>query len=92
MEVYLTALTFGKVVQAAAEFGISVDELIEDAALLHLQVMAADLFEREFHQAKMEAEQAHQPSLKRWEYEKQHRQPSWAKGQGSQVSPMGPKV
>ena len=88
MEVYLSAVTFGKVVQAAAEFEVTVDELIEEAALAILKVKAAELFEREFHEAKMEADQADRPSLKRYEYEKQHRQPAWAKD--PKPKPPGP--
>lgn len=79
MEVYLPALTFGMIVQAAYEFGTTVDELMEEAAQAILRVKAGELFEREFIEAKLEADQRNVPSLKRYEFEKQYRQPAWAK-------------
>ena len=82
-EVYLPALTFSLAVQCAAEFGLSVDELMDEAMLAHIPRKAAELFEREFFEAKMEADQDNQPSVKRWEFEKVYRKPSWAKDTGA---------
>ena len=48
MEIYLPALTFGRALQAAAEFGITVDELVAEATHEHLKRMASEMFEREF--------------------------------------------
>ena len=79
MEVYLSALTFGMIVQAAYEFGTTVDDLMEEAAQAILRVKAAELFEREFIEAKLEADQRDAPSVKRYEFEKQYRKPAWAK-------------
>ena len=85
-EVYVPALTFSKAVQAAAEFEMSVDELVDEAILAHLRVKAAELFEREFYEAKMEADRG-PVSLKRYEFEQMYRKPSWAKDQGYRPQP-----
>ena len=89
-EIYLSALTFGKAVQAAAEFDMTVDELAEEAMIAHLQVKAAELFEREFHAARMEADRG-PVSLKRYEFESMYRKPSWVKEQGSTPSQRSPE-
>lgn len=80
-EVYVPALTFSMAVQAAAEFGVTVDELVHEAIMAHLLVKACELFEREFHVARMEADQG-PISLKRYEFERTYRKPSWAKHSG----------
>ena len=87
-EVYLPALTFSYAVQAAAEFGMTVDELMDEAMIAHLRVKAGELFEREFYEAKREVDQGNGPSLKRYEFERTYRKPSWAKDQGGRTQPQ----
>jgi hypothetical protein len=91
MEVYLSALTFGKIVLAASEFGMTVDELMEEAAHTILRAKAAELFEREYAEAKWEADQGSGPSLQRYEFERQFRRPSWAKDATNQPPPQPPR-
>ncbi len=89
-ELYVSALTFGKSVQAAAEFEMTVDELAEEAMLAHLRVKAAELFEREFYAAKMEADQG-PISLKRYEFERTYRRPAWDKDSGPRPPDRSPE-
>ena len=86
-ELYVSAVPFGMIVHAAAEFGMSVDELAEEAVIAHLKVKAGQLFEREFQEAKLEADQSNQPSLKRYEFERDYREPYWAKDPNKKPPP-----
>ena len=84
MEIFLPAITFARAVQAAAEFGMSVDRLVTEATLEHLQRLAGELFEREFRADQEAAAAAMRPHIYREEYEARWRAPSWGKNTGPQ--------
>jgi hypothetical protein len=79
-DVCLTAVTWGKAAQAAAELGTTVDELCEAAVLEHLQQAAAALFEREFRAEHLEAARSMMPSPTREDFRRVWRPPGWSKG------------
>ncbi len=82
-DVCLTAVTWGKAAQAAAELGTSVNELCEAAVLEHLEREAAALFEREFAAEQKAAADAMTVSPARHEYRRSWREPSWSKRSAS---------
>ena len=82
MEVFLPAVTFARAVQAAAEFGMGVDQLVSEATLGHLERLAGELFEREFRADQEAAAELLRPHVYREEYASRWRQPSWMKGRG----------
>jgi hypothetical protein len=78
-DVCLTAVTWGKAAQAAAELGTTVDELCEAAVLEHLEREAAALFEREFRAEQTAAEAQMRPTPMRNEFRSVWRPPAWSK-------------
>lgn len=77
--VFLTALTWGRAVQAAAELRISLNELCETAVREQLKREAAGLFEREFRAEQIEAAAYRNPSPEREQFRMSWRPPSWGR-------------
>lgn len=77
--VYIHTLTHARFTQAAAELGVTVNEMAEEAMREHLRRTAAALFQREFQAAQEEAAASRSVTPQRWEYERVWRAPAWSR-------------
>jgi len=77
--VYVETLTHARATQAAAEFGVNLNEMVEVALRDHLKREAGALFEREFRAEQEKADATRSPTPQRWEFERSWRPPAWTR-------------
>jgi post-segregation antitoxin (ccd killing protein) len=77
--VYVDTLTHARATQAAAELGLNLNDMAEEAMRNHLKQAAADLFQREFRAEQEHASATRKPTPQAWEFQETWRAPAWTR-------------